>query len=122
MSLSVYNKNSLTRELTSPCLLPSILAGSVLDHVLLLSGSCTVRNTRRHLGTIPSRHFYLLVLTHCQSSANAGGREASTDPFPLRLRFSGRSSAKLPSHYWFCLPRLPLITALEVVSYNQVMK
>lgn len=122
MSLSVYNKNSLTRELTSPCLLPSILAGSVLDHVLLLSGSCTVRNTRCHLGTIPSKHFYLLVLTHCQSSANAGGREASTDPFLLRLRFSGRWSAKLPSHYLFCLPRLPLITALEVVSCNQVMK
>ena len=90
MSLSVYNENSLAREFMGLCLLPSILAGSMLDHVLIVSGLYTVRNTRCHLGTIPSRHFYLLVLTHCQSSANAGGREASTDLFPSRLRFLGR--------------------------------
>lgn len=64
MSLSVCSKTSLAQELTSLCLLPGILAGSVLDHVLLLSGLCTVRNTRCHLGAVPGRHFDLLVLTH----------------------------------------------------------
>lgn len=85
MSLSVYSKPSLAGELPS-LLLPSILAGAVLGHVLLVSGSCALRNTRWHLGTIPS-HPYWPVLVLFQSSGNAGGTEASTDPFPSRLWF-----------------------------------
>lgn len=79
MLLSVYSKPSLAGELSS-LLLPSILAGAVLDHVLLLSGSCALRNTRWHLGTVPS-HPYWPVLVHFQSSGDAGGTEASTDLF-----------------------------------------
>lgn len=83
MLLSVYSKPSPAGELSS-LLLPSILAGAVLDHVLLLSGSCALRNTRWHLGTVPS-HPDWPVLGHFQSSGNAGGTEASTDLFPSRM-------------------------------------
>lgn len=82
-SLSVYNKPGLAGELPS-LLLPSILAGAVLGHVLLVSGSCALKNTRWHLGTVPS-HPYWPVLVLFQSSGNAGGTEASADPFPSRL-------------------------------------
>lgn len=85
MSLSVCNKPGLAGELSS-LLLPSILAGAVLDHVLLVSGSCALRNTRWHLGTVPSPSHWP-VLVHFHSSGNAGGTEASTDLFPSRLWF-----------------------------------
>lgn len=83
MSLSVNSKPSLTGEL-SGLLLPSTLAGAVLDHVLPVSGSCALRNTRWHLGTVPS-HPHCPVLLHF--SGNAGGTEESTDLFPSRLGF-----------------------------------
>lgn len=85
MSASVCSKPSLAGELSS-LVLPSILAGAVLDRVLLLRGSCALRNTRWHLGTVPS-HPSWPVLVHFQSSGNAGGTEASTDLFPSRLWF-----------------------------------
>lgn len=69
MSLSVCNKRSLAGQLPR-LLLPSILAGTVLGHVLLVSGSCAPRNTRWHLGTVPS-HPCWPVLVLFQSFSRA---------------------------------------------------
>lgn len=58
MPLSAHNESSLTCDLLSLCLLPCWPTGS----------------TPGAVGAIPSGHLCLLFLTHCQSSANAGGR------------------------------------------------